>query len=101
MLKSDGTYTATFVGNTDDQGSVEFNTRLAQRRAEAVKNMAVQLGADASRITLSEKNEQDPAATNANEEGRAYNRRVVMYVYDANKKLVCKNVEAVVPAGLK
>ena len=101
VLKANSSYTATFVGNTDDKGSVEFNTALAKRRAEAVKTIAVQLGIDANRITIGENNEQKPVATNASEEGRSYNRRVVMFVYDVDKKLICKNLEDVVPEGLQ
>lgn len=101
LLKSNSTYTATFVGNTDDKGSVEFNVKLARHRAETIKQMAIELGGDGARITVNENNEQNPAASNASEEGRTFNRRVEMYVYDANRNLVCKEVGDKVPAKLQ
>ena len=100
-LNTNTSYTLKLVGFTDDKGNVDFNARLAQRRADAVKQVATDLGVDASRITTEQLNESQPAATNTSEAGRQYNRRVVMYVYDAKGKLVCENVEDTIPASLK
>jgi outer membrane protein OmpA-like peptidoglycan-associated protein len=65
------------TGHTDDQGGLDFNVGLSQRRAEAVvKVLATRFGVDAKRMTPRGLAFLAPLASNHTEEGRAKNRRV-------------------------
>jgi OmpA-OmpF porin, OOP family len=63
-------------GYTDSMGSDARNQRLSERRAEAVKQILVESGVSASRITTAGYGAANPVASNATAEGRAQNRRV-------------------------
>ena len=63
-------------GHTDNVGSHETNDRLSQRRAESVVDYLVRAGVERSRLEAVGYGERQPVATNANETGRALNRRV-------------------------
>lgn len=63
-------------GHTDNLGSPEYNKKLSQERAEAVKKYMVQAGIDARRISAIGFGAERPVASNATDEGRAKNRRV-------------------------
>lgn len=63
-------------GHTDYIGTDEYNQKLSQRRADAVKSYLVNNGIDASRLTTSAWGESRPVADNETEEGRFQNRRV-------------------------
>lgn len=62
-------------GHTDDVGSDANNITLSQQRSEAVVNYLISKGINASRLTAKGYGESNPVASNANEEGRAKNRR--------------------------
>src|SRR5262249_27240441 len=51
-------------GHTDSVGSHEYNVKLSERRAEAVKDYMVSKGISASRITTRGLGEADPVASN-------------------------------------
>ncbi len=73
------------VGHTDSIGSDEYNQRLSERRAQAVKAYLVSKGIAASRLTTEGRGEQEPIADNTrngrdNPEGRAMNRRADLKV---------------------
>jgi len=63
-------------GYTDSSGDDARNQRLSERRAEAVKQILVQSGVSARRITTAGYGAANPVASNATAEGRAQNRRV-------------------------
>lgn len=63
-------------GHTDSQGSATYNQTLSQQRADAVKNLMVQLGVSQDRIEAVAYGESQPIAANENEAGRMLNRRV-------------------------
>lgn len=65
-------------GFTDSKGSDEYNMRLSQKRAQAVKDALVKGGVPAERLEVRAFGEQYPKCTNETEEGRACNRRVVV-----------------------
>ncbi|MFC3148096.1 OmpA family protein [Piscinibacterium candidicorallinum] len=69
-------YSLTVTGHTDNTGDAETNKRLAQARAEAVKQRLVSLGAKADAIKVESFGADQPVADNATAEGRAKNRRV-------------------------
>lgn len=64
------------IGNTDADGTDEYNDGLSQRRAEAIVNFFVQHGLKRDKIELDFKGEKDPVDNNTTEEGRQRNRRV-------------------------
>jgi outer membrane protein OmpA-like peptidoglycan-associated protein len=64
-------------GYTDSIGTDEYNIKLSERRATAVKNYLIkEAGVSSSKITAVGHGEADPVADNKTEEGRAKNRRV-------------------------
>ena len=64
-------------GNTDGIGTEEYNQRLSERRADAVRAYILNKGViDESRITAVGYGKSNPVASNDTEEGRAKNRRV-------------------------
>lgn len=64
------------LGHTDSIGSEVFNLRLSISRAEAVMDVLRALGIPLVRLAADGRGEAEPIADNANEEGRALNRRV-------------------------
>jgi outer membrane protein OmpA-like peptidoglycan-associated protein len=65
------------VGHTDNQGKLDYNLSLSQRRAEAVANALVTTYKIArSRLLGKGVANLAPVASNQSEEGRAKNRRV-------------------------
>ena len=66
-------------GHTDNNGSEEYNMTLSKNRVQAVKDLLVSNGIDASRIDLYYFGESKPIADNSTEEGQSTNRRVEMH----------------------
>jgi len=65
------------TGHTDNQGGLEFNMGLSQKRAEAVvKALVTRFGVDAKRLTPRGLAFLAPLASNSTDDGRAKNRRV-------------------------
>ena len=64
------------AGHTDSIGSVDFNRKFSERRAEAVKNALVGMGVHPSRLTTIGYGARKPIASNTTEAGRQQNRRV-------------------------
>lgn len=67
-------------GHTDDVGKPDYNLRLSQHRAEAVKDYLVARGVTASRVSATGYGETRPIADNRTKEGREQNRRVVVNI---------------------
>ena len=68
--------TTVVEGHTDAVGSDQYNQRLSERRAQAVRDVLVQQGVDASRVESVGYGESQPIADNSTEAGRQLNRRV-------------------------
>lgn len=68
-------------GYTDNTGSMEANTRVADARANAVKVYLEGQGIAGDRIEAKGYPMQDYVASNDTEAGRAQNRRVEIYIY--------------------
>jgi len=64
------------VGHTDNQGALDYNLGLSDRRAKAVADALVKRGVPAIRITARGVGPLSPTASNADETGRSRNRRV-------------------------
>jgi peptidoglycan-associated lipoprotein len=70
-------------GNTDNIGSEEYNKRLGEARAEAVRNyLADKNGIPLHAMNIISYGESKPIAANTTAEGRAKNRRVVVRVLE-------------------
>ena len=67
-------------GHTDNQGSEEHNADLSERRAAAVVEWLISRGIESRRLSSQGFGATRPAASNADEAGRARNRRVEFYV---------------------
>ena len=68
------------VGHTDSRGSKSYNTRLAQRRADAVAGAVSSRGVDRSALRVSASSELDPAVTTGDGVREALNRRVTITI---------------------
>ena len=68
------------VGHTDNIGTVEYNQRLSERRANAVKDYLVSKGIEKNRVYTEGKGLKNPIASNSTAEGRAKNRRTEIEV---------------------
>ncbi|WP_305857752.1 OmpA family protein [Balneatrix alpica] len=69
------------VGHTDNQGTLAYNLKLSQQRAEAVQAALQQdYGIPASQLSARGIANLAPVASNQSETGRALNRRVEMVV---------------------
>lgn len=69
-------------GYTDSTGSEDYNLRLSERRADAVRRALIQEGIDPSRIEVKGFGEEYPVASNDTASGRQQNRRVEIVISD-------------------
>ena len=63
-------------GHTDKRGSTGYNQALGTRRAQAVKNLLVSLGAPPDRLEVKSYGEERPAVEREDEDAFSKNRRV-------------------------
>jgi outer membrane protein OmpA-like peptidoglycan-associated protein len=68
------------VGHADATGTDEYNRRLSEKRADAVRSYLLQRGVAAERVVARGLGEQEPIAPNQTAEGRANNRRVEIVI---------------------
>lgn len=66
------------VGHTDNTGRADSNRRLGQGRADFAKEYLAKNGIPGAKINASSKGQTEPVESNANEAGRAKNRRTVV-----------------------
>lgn len=69
-------------GHTDSSGSDQYNLKLSQQRADAVRIYLMDQTVPGDQLTARGYGESQPVEDNKTEAGRAINRRVVMYVLD-------------------
>lgn len=67
-------------GHTDDTGSEQYNLTLSYKRAEEVKHFLALNGIDEKRMNAYGVGDTQPVAANTSEEGKAKNRRVVIWI---------------------
>jgi outer membrane protein OmpA-like peptidoglycan-associated protein len=67
-------------GHTDSIGTDEYNRRLSEQRAYAVRDYLVQQGIEAEAISAAGFGKSEPVASNDTPEGRQQNRRVELVV---------------------
>jgi len=86
ILKNNPNLKIEVAGHTDSIGSDEYNLKLSQKRAEAVKNVLIdKFGIDSNRIVAKGYGEKYPLVPNTTATNRALNRRVEI-VNISNKK---------------
>jgi outer membrane protein OmpA-like peptidoglycan-associated protein len=73
-------------GYTDGIGSVNYNIKLSQRRAQAVVDYLVSKGVDRNNLKVVGYGKANPIATNETPEGRSMNRRVEIKVLSKNNQ---------------
>ena len=69
-------------GHTDSSGSDAYNLKLSQQRADAVRERLIEDGVPSVQLISKGYGETKPVDSNDTPEGRAHNRRVVMFVLD-------------------
>lgn len=84
-LKDNPDINVRISGHTDSIGTDEYNQRLSERRAQAVKQYLVSKGIASSRLSTEGRGEREPVAQNTkggrdNPDGRAMNRRAELTV---------------------
>ncbi len=68
------------VGHTDSRGTDAYNEALSRRRAINVMHRLAEMGVRGNQMSAIPMGEQQPVADNANDDGRALNRRVEFYI---------------------
>ena len=77
LLQANPSFKVHVVGHTDNQGTLEGNLALSRQRAQAVVDALVKAyKVDARRLSAAGVASYAPLAANADEAGRARNRRV-------------------------
>ncbi|MFK7000136.1 OmpA family protein [Flavobacterium oreochromis] len=87
VFKEYGDTDIKIYGYTDSKGSDDYNLKLSDDRAKAVKNYLASKGLNGSRFITTGMGEADPLATNDTDAGRAQNRRVE-FAITANDKMI-------------
>jgi outer membrane protein OmpA-like peptidoglycan-associated protein len=82
-------------GYTDDIGTEQYNQKLSERRAQAVRDYLVKAGLDPNIISTKGYGESDPLVRGESAEARAKNRRVEIGIVDS----VLRMQGEVVPPG--
>lgn len=85
LVKYPDTY-ITVEGHTDSTGTSEYNQKLSESRADAVRDMLMRDGVPASRLSIKGYGESAPIADNSTPDGRQLNRRVQLEIRP-NEKL--------------
>ncbi len=76
FLKKNPNIKIEISGHTDNIGSDEYNQKLSEQRAKAVKNYLVSKGCDPQQMIVVGYGSSKPIASNKTEQGRQKNRRV-------------------------
>ena len=79
-LKSHRNAMVTIGGHADERGSDEYNMRLGERRANAVRAYLIAQGVEAERVTVTSHGERSPACSDHSEGCWGENRRAEFQV---------------------
>jgi outer membrane protein OmpA-like peptidoglycan-associated protein len=80
VLKAYGNRPARIDGHTDSIASEEYNEKLSEQRAQAVRQWLVVHGVAGDHLTTAGRGESQPVADNATAAGRQLNRRVEVII---------------------
>jgi OOP family OmpA-OmpF porin len=78
VLRANPAITITIEGHADERGSEDYNRKLSQRRADAVRAYLAAAGVDTSRMKTVAYGKSRPEVRTGDVEGYALNRRVVI-----------------------
>jgi OOP family OmpA-OmpF porin len=81
-MRSNEAIRISIEGHTDDTGDIEHNKELSLRRAASVRRALMARGIQQERIEVVGWGDEKPVASNADEAGRARNRRIEIVVLD-------------------
>jgi len=107
ILTQNSEYSVELRAHTDAKGSLKYNESLSMRRAQAAKRYLLAKGISESRIKTSTFGENDPIAKNELSngsdapEGRQFNRRVELKIYNPNGTIEPLVEKIDVPDGLR
>lgn len=76
MLTEHPTVGVHIIGHTDNMGTAQYNQRLSENRADAVRTYLIENGIAPNRITTEGRGASQPIADNDTDAGRQRNRRV-------------------------
>jgi outer membrane protein OmpA-like peptidoglycan-associated protein len=76
ILATSQDYTVSVNGHTDDVGTPEYNRKLSERRAQAVRDYLVQAGLPPGILSVTGHGKSRPLVPSTSDEARAKNRRV-------------------------
>lgn len=82
LLASKG-YGLSIYGYTDDIGTKEYNQKLSERRADAVRDYLVKAGIEPNIVTAKGFGKSNPLINSGTQQARASNRRVEIAVTDS------------------
>jgi len=85
VLKIYPELTVRLDGYTDKVGTPEYNMKLGEERALAVRDYLVKFGVESKRLNYKSFGETNPIASNETDQGRATNRRVEVTVSQPGK----------------
>ena len=86
-------WTLEIQGHTDDKGSDDYNMKLSQGRADAVKNYLITKGVLLDTITAKGFGESVPLVPNDSDANREKNRRVEFKITKPNNQVVTTIVQ--------
>lgn len=75
QLKKEPQLKIQVLGHTDERGSIEYNLALGERRAVAVKNYLISMGATGEQVSTLSMGEEQPVADGHDESAWSLNRR--------------------------
>jgi outer membrane protein OmpA-like peptidoglycan-associated protein len=83
ILLTSSDYTVSVNGHTDDVGTDDYNQKLSERRAEAVRAYLLEAGVPAEIMTVTGWGKKKPRVDGTSDEARAKNRRVELGIVNA------------------
>lgn len=107
ILAQNSEYSVELRAHTDAKGSLSYNESLSIRRANSAKEYLISKGIQAGRIKTSTFGENSPIAKNQLQngldtpEGRQFNRRVELMIYNPNGNIEPLVEKIDVPDGLR
>ena len=93
LLRGNLAITLTIEGHADERGSAEYNVKLSQRRADAVRVYLAAAGVASARMKTLALGKSKPDVKADNIEGHALNRRVVFVAAGVGEMQINKQVE--------
>lgn len=84
-------YVFRIQSHTDSIGSLKYNQKLSERRSAAIRNYLREIGIPDILISTKGIGEIKPVMPNSEEDGRAYNRRSNIFVFEIQKYRLFKS----------